>query len=385
MSDMGKFSLKYQDTLLYFGDNALSEASWFIKQFRKIGLITGKQSAKISGALGDVLKLLREYDVEYVAYDDISPNPWASQAEKAGRLMWEEGVEAIIAIGGGSVIDVAKVASAIATGGRNVKALVKGHKPRHTLPLLAVNLTHGTGTEIDPYAVVTLDDTLEKHGLTIKYPDVSVDDPRYTLTLSKEQTIYTSLDAFYHSFEAGTATSRNYFVQTLAGDSINIIVTILPKIMSELRNVEMRSRLLYASMIAGITIDNSSTHLNHAIEHALSGMQPKLPHGLGLAITGPRFIYYVYKVLPLESAILLKPLDPSLKPISEDAEKAAKAVKVFQESLGIAQRLSDYGFSEKDVNTVVNYLMHGGLRYLHENTPFTVTESLIRDIVLSSL
>ncbi|MEM0001917.1 MAG: alcohol dehydrogenase, partial [Desulfurococcaceae archaeon] len=62
MSDMGKFSLKYQDTLLYFGDNALSEASWFIKQFRKIGLITGKQSAKISGALGDVLKLLREYD-----------------------------------------------------------------------------------------------------------------------------------------------------------------------------------------------------------------------------------------------------------------------------------------------------------------------------------
>ncbi|MEM0002412.1 MAG: alcohol dehydrogenase, partial [Desulfurococcaceae archaeon] len=90
-------------------------------------------------------------------------------------------------------------------------------------------------------------------------------------------------------------------------------------------------------------------------------------------------------VLPLESAILLKTLDPSLKPISEDAEKAAKAVKVFQESLGIAQRLSDYGFSEKDVNTVVNYLMHGGLRYLHENTPFTVTESLIRDIVLSSL
>ncbi|MEM1649778.1 MAG: iron-containing alcohol dehydrogenase, partial [Sulfolobales archaeon] len=373
MNEMGKFSLKYQDTLLYFGDNALSEAYWFIKQFRKIGLITGKQSAKISGALSDVLKLLQEYEVEYVVYNDISPNPWASQAEKAGRLMWEEGVEAIIAIGGGSVIDVAKVASAIAAGGRNVKALVKGYRPRRVLPLLAVNLTHGTGTEIDPYAVVTLDDVLEKHGLTIKYPDVSIDDPRYTLTLSKEQTIYTSLDAFYHSFEAGTATSRNYFVQTLAGDSINIIVATLPKILNELHNIEMRSRLLYASMIAGITIDNSSTHLNHAIEHALSGMQPKLPHGLGLAITGPRFIYHVYKVLPLESAILLKPLDPSLKPISEDAEKAAKAVRVFQESLGIVQRLSDYGFSEKDMDTVVNYLMHGGLRYLHENTPFTVT------------
>ncbi|MEM4528286.1 MAG: iron-containing alcohol dehydrogenase [Desulfurococcaceae archaeon] len=385
MSKPSTFSFRYQDTILYFGENALTKASWFIKQYRKVGLITGKQSAKISGALDDVLKLLNEHGVEYVVYNDISPNPWASQAERAGKLMWEEGVEAIIAIGGGSVIDVAKVASLIAIGGRNVKALVKGYRPRRTLPLLAINITHGTGTEVDRYAVVTLDDNLEKHGLAIKYPDVSIDDPRYTTTLPRDQTIYTSFDAFYHSFEAGTATVRNYFVQALAYDSINTIVSYLPRLLGELQNVELRARLLYASMIAGIAIDNGSTHLNHAIEHTLSGLQPKLPHGLGLIITGPRFIYHTYRALPAESALLLKPLDPSLKPVSEDAEKASRVVKSFQESLGLTQRLGDYGFTENDVDKVVEYLMRGGLRYLHGNTPFPVTEDLIKDIVLNSL
>lgn len=379
------FTLKYQDTVLYFGKNALKEAVPFMKQFKRFGLITGKHSAKVSGALDDVLSVLKQIEAEYVVYDDVTPNPWASQAERAGELMWREGVEVIVAIGGGSIIDTAKAASLIATGGKNFKALVKGYRPKTTVPLIAINLTHGTGTEIDRYAVLTTDDTREKHGLGLRYPTISIDDPAYTVSLPRDQTIYTSFDAFYHAYEAATSTKRNLFVDSLSRDAISIIKEHLPLLVKDLVNIEKRAMLLYASMIAGIAIDSSSTHLNHALEHVLSGLQPKLPHGLGLTITGPRFIYYTHKATPVESARLLKPLDPSIKPLAEDAEKAMRVVKEFQESLGITQKLSDYGFTEKDFKEIYSYLM-GSLKYLHEgSTPFPVTEEVVRDIILHSL
>jgi alcohol dehydrogenase len=80
-------------------------------------------------------------------------------------MLWREGVEAVIAIGGGSVIDAAKVASVIASGGGGFKDVFRGRRPRNMMPLIAINLTHETGTEIDRYAVLTTDDTREKHGL----------------------------------------------------------------------------------------------------------------------------------------------------------------------------------------------------------------------------
>ncbi len=106
-------------------------------------------------------------------------------------------MDLVIAIGGGSVIDTAKVASVVAaSGGRVEDYLYFRMKTKRMIPLIAINLTHGTGTEIDRYAVITIDETRGKRGIGIRYPDISFDDPRYTLTLPENQTLYTSLDAF---------------------------------------------------------------------------------------------------------------------------------------------------------------------------------------------
>jgi len=211
------FTLRYASTSLYFGVNAIEKVKDSIKHYSKALIAMGKTSGRVSGAFSDVEKVLRDLGISYIVYDKVTPNPWASQAEELAQIAWSEGVDLIIAIGGGSPIDVAKVASVIALSGGRVKDYAQGvRKPLRSLPLVAINLTHGTGTEVDRYAVVTLDDSREKHGLSIKYPEISIDDPRYTITLDKKQTIYTSLDAFYHSYEAITSTVSNLFIETAA-------------------------------------------------------------------------------------------------------------------------------------------------------------------------
>jgi len=265
-----------------------------------------------------------------------------------------------------------------------VKDYIGGRRYKRSLPLLVVNLTHGTGTEIDRYAVVTLDDSREKHGLSIKYPEVSIDDPRYTLTLDKRQTIYTSLDAFYHSYEAVTSKISNIFIETMAEKAISIIASDLPKLVNDLRNLELRYRMLYASMLSGIAIDAGSTHIIHAIEHAISGLEPRIAHACGLALLGPRATYYIHKANPIASAAMLKLIDSEIKPFTEYAEKASKALHRFQEEIGFSEKLSDYGFTSKDIDKVVEYTMKR-LGYMITNAPFQVDENIIKDIVVSSL
>jgi len=142
--------------------------------------------------------------------------------------------------------------------------------------------------------------------------------------------------------------------------------------------------LLYASMIAGISIDMSSTHIIHALEHVLSGLNPRLPHGCGLATIGPHLIKYIHKAVPEASACVLKTIDPLIKPLSEYSNYASKAVIKFQERHGFNKKLSDYGFSENDLDDIIKMLFNG-LRYLTESTPFNITENIIREVIIESL
>ncbi|MGC9122147.1 MAG: iron-containing alcohol dehydrogenase, partial [Thermogladius sp.] len=102
---MRPFRLKHEEVTLYFGENSLEKAAWFLEGKKKVGVVTGRQSAKVSGALDDLLKILSERGVEYVVFSDVTPNPYLSQALRAGELFWRESVDAVVAVGGGSVID----------------------------------------------------------------------------------------------------------------------------------------------------------------------------------------------------------------------------------------------------------------------------------------
>lgn len=386
MAELRSFTLRYAGTTLYFGVGALEKLRDHVKCHSNVAVVTGKRSAKVSGALDDLVKMLGELNIQYTTYDDVSPNPWVSQADRMAEHVWRSGAEAIIAVGGGSVIDTAKFAAIIAaSGGRCADYTRYRRRPARALPLYAVNLTHGTGTEVDRYAVLTTDETREKLGYVTIYPAVSIDDPKYTLTLPEDQSRFTTLDAFYHAYEAATSRYLNSpFVDLVSAEAIRIVKTWLPVLLEDLENLEARYWLLYASMLGGVAIDLAGTHLVHAVEHALSGVEPRLAHGDGLAIVGPRVLYYTHKAVPELSARVLRPLIPELRGTPEEAALVEERVRRFQEENGVRDRLSDFGFGKDSVEDLIR-LLFNGLRGMMGGTPFDVTPEIVRDILLRSL
>lgn len=375
-TNLRKFKLRYASVNLYFGSQVLGELEDELSQFKKVVIATGRRSARVSGALDEVATLLTKHGVEYEVFSGITPNPWASQADKLAQRAWSTGAEAIIAIGGGSVIDTAKVAAIIAVSGGEAREYLYGErKGRDHLPVYAINLTHGTGTEVDRYSVLTDDETREKRGMISIYPRASVDDPRYTLTLPRRHVIYTSLDAFYHAYEAATQKEASPFVMLLSSEVVKLVHLWLPKALTNPEDLEARYWLLYASMLAGIAIDLAGTNIVHTIEHVLSGINPQLAHGCGLGIVGPRSAYYIHKVSPEVSALLLKHLDPSIRPVPEDAERAEAAIREFQRSVEFEEKLGDYGFARDDLPAIARRVAG----------PLGITAKEVRDILERSL
>ncbi len=382
-----RFTVRSGKTRLYFGIGSISSLRDWLKNFSRVALITGKKSAKISGALDDALSIIKELRLRYEVFSEVFPNPTASMINELATKVWRFGADAVLAIGGGSVIDSAKfVSMLVKCGGRVEEYMKKLREPCGTLPLAAINLTHGTGTEVDRYAVATIEETHEKMGYASEflYPEISIDDPNYLKTLPKNQTIYTAIDALYHALESATSNSASPYTELLAKEAVRLIAKWLPVAVKEPSNVEARYWLLYASMIAGIGIDHGRTHLAHAIEHALSGLRPELPHGAGLAMIGPYVIKYTYEVKPEVLYDILRYIDPELKPRPESSERAAKALIDFQRTIGFNERLRDYGFKEGDLG-VITKLVFESMSYLIELTPFKVDESIIKDIFLKSL
>ena len=384
---LNNFSLSYGGTRLYFGQGvASSHLAEHLHGAKRALIITSKSAARVSGALDHITRSLNEKQVEYVIYDNVKSNPTTANVDDAVRVGRDAGADLVIGIGGGSVIDVAKTVSILLRTDRSATDYVKGVSRSSVIgvPLIVVNLTHGTGSEIDKYVVLTIEGTIEKRGFVARYPDVSFDDPAYTVTLTREQTIYTSLDAFYHAYESVTSRFSNHFTEALGQDAVERIKNNLPNVLENPRSIIGRWNLLYASMEAGICIDQSMTHLNHAIEHAFSGINPVLPHGAGLAMLGPRVVYYTHKANPEASWVVLRHLDPRLRPVSDDAERAMRAVEEFQKSVGFSSRLSDYGIGEDDIRIAVEFIMRM-IRERYRSVPFEPTPDVIVDIIKHAL
>ncbi len=374
-------------TKLHFGVGVLDKITNYLKDFNSIMIVCGKTSARISGALGVVEKKLKELNKNYIIYDKVIPNPTRDIVNEGVELARSERVDLIIAIGGGSAIDTAKAIAITIPSNEDVWIFVKGLKiPEKTLPVIAINLTHGTGSEVDRYSVITNIETKEKIGFGYDnmYPLVSFDDPKLTLTMPKRQVIATSLDALYHALESATSLEKTPYTLLLSKEASQLIFKHLPLAINDLDNVDYRYWLLYASAIAGIAIDNSRTHLVHAMEHALSGYNPEIPHGEGLACLGPEIMKITYMYEPQILTELLKPIIPELSSKTEDAELVKTGLVRFQEDVGFRRKLSDYGISRDDIKELTE-LTYNSMKPLIELAPFKVDKELIKNIFLACL
>ncbi len=347
---------------VYFGFGAINKIEDIAKDMKskgidKILVVSGKNAYKSSGAWDVIEKALKNNDIKYTNYAEVTPNPTVDAVDKAVEQGKNFGVKAVMGIGGGSPIDAAKAAAILlANNGKTARELMEfKFTPDKALPIVAVNLTHGTGTETNRFSVVTIPETQYKPAIAYDciYPSYSIDDPALMMNLSPEQTIYVSVDAVNHSIEAATSKAASPYSISTAKECIELVAKYLPVINKNPKDKEARYFLLYASILGGVSFDNGLLHFTHALEHPLSGVKPKLSHGLGLAMILPAVIKYIYPQKAQTLSSLLHSIIPDLKGTPDEAEYAAKKVEEWLYSVGVTKKLSDEGFSEADVDKLV--------------------------------
>ena len=286
-------------------------------------------------------------------YDKVTPNPTTDSIDEAAALGRSADAKAVLCIGGGSPIDAGKSAAIIlANPGKTAEELYTfAFTPTKAVPIVVVNLTHGTGSEVNRFAVASI--TKHNHKPAIAYdclyPLFSIDDPGLMIKLSPKQTRYVSIDSVNHVIEAATAVTANPLSILLAGETIRLVAEYLPKALANPEDLKARYCLSYASMIAGTAFDNGLLHFTHALEHPLSGIKPELAHGLGLSMILPAIIEECYPACSATLGTILRPLTPDLKGTPDEAHKAARGVETWLADMGVPQKLEDEGFTENDI------------------------------------
>ncbi|MFI3300290.1 MAG: iron-containing alcohol dehydrogenase [Candidatus Gastranaerophilales bacterium] len=350
-------------TTVYFGVGAIQKIEDVAKVLKsksinKVIVMSGRNAYKITGAWGYVEAALKNNDIEYINFDKVTPNPTTHQVDEAATMAKEFGAEAVIAIGGGSPIDAGKsVAILLEYPDKTTNDIYEFEfAPEKAAPIVAINLTHGTGTETNRFAVVTVPEKDFKPAIAYDciYPMFAIDDPQLMTKLSGEQTRFVSIDAVNHVVEAATSTVASPYSISIAKDVIALVAKYLPKAIANSDDLEARYFLAYAAMMGGVCFDNGLLHYTHALEHPLSAVKHELSHGLGLAILLPAVVETIYKDRPYVLAEILAPIAGDLKPEAGDAKKASAGVYEWLKSVGVPQKLHDEGFSEADIDRLVN-------------------------------
>lgn len=350
-------------TNVFFGVGAITKIEEIAKELKskgvdKVIVVSGKGAYKVTGAWDYVEKALNNNGIGYINYAKVTPNPTTDAINEAVTEAKEFGAKAVIAIGGGSPIDTGKsVAILLEYKDKTAEELYElKFSPEKAAPIVAINLTHGTGTEVNRFAVATLlaKDFKPAIAYDCIYPSYSIDDPQLMTKLSKNQTLYTSIDAVNHVVEAATSKVASPYAITLAKETIRLVAEYLPKAVANLEDPEPRYFLLYASLLGGVGFDNGLLHYTHALEHPLSAVKPDLSHGLGLAMLLPAVVKAIYPEKAATLADILEPIAPGLKGTPDEAEKAGQLVEKWLFSVGVTQKLKDEGFTEADVDKLVN-------------------------------
>ncbi len=345
-------------TLVYFGVGAIAKIADIAKDMKAKGLdkvlvVTGKGAYKKTGAWDYVLKAFDANGITFVHYDGVTPNPDTHQVNAAAKMANDFGAKAVLAIGGGSAIDAGKSAAVLMEyKDKTAEELYEfTFMPDKAAPIIAINLTHGTGSEANRFAVVTILEKDFKPAIAYDciYPMYSIDDPALMANLAPDQTRYVSIDAVNHVVEAATTKAASPYSIDLAISVVDLVARYLPVALKDAHNLEARYFLAYAALIAGISFDNGLLHYTHALEHPLSAVNPKLTHGLGLAMLLPAVVKYIYKEKSQTLASILKPIAPELTGQPDQAQKAANAVESWLFSVGATSKLQDEGFGQQDV------------------------------------
>ena len=345
----------YNPTQLIFGRGQLAHLEDKAKQLGStVLLVYGGGSIKRSGLYDKVVSMLQAAGNRVLELPGVEPNPRLGTVQKGIDLCRAEGVDWILAVGGGSVIDAAKaVAVGVPYEGNVWDFYTRKAVAEKALPLGTVLTLAATGSEMNRGSVVTNWDTQEKHGAGTTFPTFSILDPENTFSVPRDQTIYGISDILSHVFEQYFTHTSEIPLQTRFAEAImKTVIENAERVLDNPQDYDARANILYSGTMAlngtlpvGVTTDWAT----HSIEHAVSAVYD-IPHGGGLAIIFPKWMRYVYKenvARFVRFAVEVWNVDPVGKTDEEVALEGIAAVEAFFARIGAPTRLADYQITDE--------------------------------------
>lgn len=352
----------HNETKLIFGKGTIGRIGEEIKSagFKKVLMLCGGGSIKKNGVYDQVVASLKNSGVEWVEVWGVKPNPVLSKVHEAIEVAKKEKVEAILGVGGGSVIDSSKaVAAGVLYEGDIWDAFIGKYTVQKALPIFAVLTISATGTEMNGNAVVTNEKTLEKFAVRSKalYPKVSIIDPSVQASLPREQTVYGAVDAIAHILEYYFDGSDSLAQNELSEGLIRTIMTCTERLLEDPNDYESRANFAWSATLAlnGLTAAGrrGGDWSCHRIEHSLSAIYD-IAHGAGLAIVFPAWMRYVWREKPEQFVRFSK----KIFSIEGDGEQAVlKGIEAFKgwlKKVGAPVSLKDVNIPAQDLDKIVD-------------------------------
>jgi len=349
-------------TIVYFGKGQVSALEPELRsRAKKVLIVTGTGSVKKNGVFDAVVNQVKRAGVSYVELSGIAPNPRLKSVYEGIALCKKEGVDFVLAVGGGSVIDAAKaVAAGVKYDGDVWDFFEKGVKPPAALPLGTVLTLAATGSEMNGNSVVTKEETKRKlhFGSPFVRPIFSILDPEYTYTVNKYHTAAGVVDIMVHVFEQYFSLTKGSAVQDrLAEALMKVCVKYGPVVCKNPRDYEARANIMWAGSLALnnlVGLGKLEDWATHAIEHELSAVYD-ISHGAGLAVISPSWMRNVLSKNTAGKFVEYGMNVWGLKKTKNDldiADEAIRKTREFFSSLDMPDTLSEIKIDDKHFNSM---------------------------------
>ena len=293
-----------QPTKIYFGKGQVNLIPEIIKEFGNSVLLIGpKMNEFIEPMFNMIENLLVSQEINVIKYLEVEPNPSTITVDNALNLANNNNVDVVLAVGGGSAMDVGKIV-ALCYGKNNIdwKEMFEKYSDfdkiypklgNNKKSFIAVPTTAGTGSQCTQASVITDSDTKMK--LTIfhqdNFPNYAVIDPNLAMTLPLNITKHTAFDAFTHAFESYIRNDSNIICEMLSISAIEAIIEYLPKVLKD-NKLEFREKLSMSDTFGGVALSNCGACLPHPLAEVIGSFITKISHGQSLALVYPTFLKY---------------------------------------------------------------------------------------------
>jgi len=375
----------FMPTRILFGCGKLNElgTTSYLPGKKALVVIGASGAMKRHGYLDRVVKLLKKNGVKAVVYDKIQPNPICEHVEEGAAVAKENNCDFVLGLGGGSTLDSSKSIAVMAVNpGQYWDYITRGSgggktPPNGALPIVAITTTAGTGTEADPWTVITKSDTNEKIGWgnEFTFPRLSIVDPELMVSVPPKTTAYTGMDAFFHSVETYLATINQPASDHLALEAVSLITKYLPIAVKDGTNMEARIKLAWANTEAGMCESLSCCISHHSMEHAISAYYPEVAHGSGLTMLSVSYFSYLAERNPARFPDIARAMGEDVDglPEKEQAMAFIKGLKKLIKNIGLKEeKLADFNIEKEDLKTFAENSFYA-MGSLFDITPVKLT------------